>query len=198
MISAIETGGIGAYNIIESIGQGGFSEYFVNFIKIIWFLFLFFYYYTHTPLIFRVFRAMNTQTGELVAIKQIKSTSSPDEQSRSKEILIHKHLQHGNIIKFIESFVEEKEGLVFIVQELADGGELFEHVEPDTGFSEQVAHFYFVQMIRAIVCVCFIVLLFIFMLFLFYSILLILSLLSEISSQDRSVSSRFKVGKFIA
>ena len=75
-----------------------------------------------------------------------------DENKRkevTKEILIHQHLKHQNIIKLIEVF--ESSGYIFIVQELADGGELFEQIEPDVGFPEQVAHFYFVQLIRSIV-----------------------------------------------
>lgn len=56
-----------------------------------------------------------------------------------------------NIIQFIESF--EFSGSFYIVQELAEGGELFEQIEPDIGFPEQVAHFYFVQLIRSIVII---------------------------------------------
>ena len=67
----------------------------------------------------------------------------------TKEILIHQHLKHQNVIKFIEVF--EDSGYIYIVQELANGGELFEQIEPDVGFPEQVAHFYFVQLIRTIV-----------------------------------------------
>ena len=67
----------------------------------------------------------------------------------TKEILIHQHLKHQNVIKFIEVF--EDSGYIYIVQELASGGELFEIIEPDVGFPEQVAHFYFVQLIRTMV-----------------------------------------------
>lgn len=71
----------------------------------------------------------------------------------TKEILIHQILRNQNIIKFIESF--EHADNIYIVQELASGGELFEQIEPDVGFPEQVAHFYFVQLIRSIVKVVF-------------------------------------------
>lgn len=67
----------------------------------------------------------------------------------AKEVLIHQHLKHQNIIKFIEVFEEDE--FIYIVQELAGGGELFEQIEPDYGFPEQVAHFYFVQLIKSIV-----------------------------------------------
>lgn len=98
--------------------------------------------------VFRVFKATNRKTGELVAIKKLKLTEDRRKQA-AKEILIHQHLRNQNIIKFIETF--ESADSIYIVQELACGGELFEQVEPDVGFSEQVAHFYFVQLIRSIV-----------------------------------------------
>lgn len=66
-----------------------------------------------------------------------------------KETLVHKLLDHRNIIKFIE-FIEYNNHC-FIIQEWASGGELFEQIEPDVGFPEMVAHFYFVQLIHSIV-----------------------------------------------
>lgn len=98
--------------------------------------------------IFRVFKAINLETGNEVALKKIKL----DDESRrevAKEVLIHKLLRHQNIIKLIDSF--EYFDSVYIVQELAVGGELFEQIEPDVGFPEKVAHFYFVQLIRSMV-----------------------------------------------
>jgi len=71
----------------------------------------------------------------------------------TKEVLIHQLFRNQNIIKFIESF--EHSDNIYIVQEFASGGELFEQIEPDVGFPEQVAHFYFVQLIRSIVKVTF-------------------------------------------
>lgn len=99
-------------------------------------------------LLCRVFQAVHCKTGSIVAMKRLIL----DEDRRkeiAKEILIHQHLKHQNVIKFIEVF--ESSDLIFIVQELAHGGELFEQIEPDVGFPEQVAHFYFVQLIRSIV-----------------------------------------------
>jgi serine/threonine protein kinase len=88
------------------------------------------------------------ETGIEVALKKVKLD---DERRRevTKEVLIHKLLSHKNIIKFIDSF--EYSDNFYIVQELAAGGELFEQIEPDVGFPEKVAHFYFVQLIRSIV-----------------------------------------------
>lgn len=96
----------------------------------------------------RVFKAVNLETGQLVALKKLV-LSEERRKEVAKEVLIHQLLKHQNIIKFIESF--EHSDNIYIVQELASGGELFEQIEPDAGFPEQVAHFYFVQLIISIV-----------------------------------------------
>lgn len=104
---------------------------------------------------YRVFKAINLETGLLVALKELK-LNEECRREVAKEVLIHQLLRNQNIIKFIESFEHEEN--IYIVQELASGGELFEQIEPDVGFPEQMAHFYFVQLIRSIVkfsCVCF-------------------------------------------
>lgn len=95
-----------------------------------------------------MFKAKNCVTGEVVALKRLMLSEDRRKQI-NKEILIHQHLRNQNIIKFKESF--ENSDSIFIAQEFAEGGELFEQIEPDIGFPEQVAHFYFVQLIRSIV-----------------------------------------------
>ena len=91
---------------------------------------------------------MNHRTGETVALKKLKLDQDRKKQV-DKEILIHQHLKNQNIIKYIDHFEHLQD--IYIVQELAIGGELFEQIEPDSGFHEHVAHFYFVQLIRSIV-----------------------------------------------
>ena len=114
----------------------------------IWFCFFFNLIVIKTC--FRVFKAINCETGLKVAMKRIKIDENEKRRKEiKKEILIHQNLKHQNIIKFIEVFGSS--GYICFVQELAEGGELFEKIEPDVGFPEQVAHFYFVQLIRSIV-----------------------------------------------
>lgn len=99
-------------------------------------------------LYFRVFKGINLVNHEHVALKKLERTEVRRKEV-AKEVLIHQQLDNQNIIKFIESFDNSK--YIYIVQELAHGGELFEQIEPEVGFPEQVVHFYFVQLIRAIV-----------------------------------------------
>lgn len=98
-------------------------------------------------IVFRVFRVRDVGTGDELAMKKIRLT----EENRTllmKEMLIHQQLKHPNIIKCHQAY--ERSGYFYIIQELAVGGELFELVEPDCGFPEQVVHFYFVQLMQVV------------------------------------------------
>lgn len=58
-------------------------------------------------------------------------------------------MRHGNIVRFIHA--SEEGPTIFIVMALAVGGELFDRIEPDRGMPGNVAHFYFRQLISAVV-----------------------------------------------
>ncbi|KAF2431827.1 Pkinase-domain-containing protein [Tothia fuscella] len=66
------------------------------------------------------------------------------------EIQLHQHLgRHKNIIQFLSAGDDAL--YVWIAMELADGGDLFDKIEPDVGVpSEDIAHFYFTQLMSAI------------------------------------------------
>jgi serine/threonine protein kinase len=67
-------------------------------------------------------------------------------------------LNHPNIVNLIEyskdGVVEKsngtKEKVIFIVLELATGGELFDYVATTGKFSEKIARFYFHQLIEGL------------------------------------------------
>lgn len=62
---------------------------------------------------------------------------------------LHAHLgAHRNIIKFLS--YGEDEIWVWLCMELAEGGDLFDKIEADEGVGEDVAHFYFTQLVSAI------------------------------------------------
>ena len=65
------------------------------------------------------------------------------------EVSLHNHLGvHANIVQFFHS--EEDHTWRWIAMELADGGDLFDKIESDVGVGEDIAHFYFIQLVSAV------------------------------------------------
>ncbi|KAF2692157.1 serine/threonine-protein kinase-like protein chk1 [Lentithecium fluviatile CBS 122367] len=65
------------------------------------------------------------------------------------EIALHKYLgKHPHIIQCLHS--GEDPLWSWIAMELAEGGDLFDKIEADEGVPEDIAHFYFTQMISAV------------------------------------------------
>jgi serine/threonine-protein kinase Chk1 len=65
------------------------------------------------------------------------------------EIVLHSHLKkHPNIIHCLGS--GEDTLWTWIAMELAEGGDLFDKIEADEGVGEDIAHFYFSQLVSAV------------------------------------------------
>lgn len=65
------------------------------------------------------------------------------------EVTLHKHVgAHKNIIEFYDN--GEDSVWMWIAMELAEGGDLFDKIEADSGVSEDIAHVYFTQLINAV------------------------------------------------
>ena len=65
------------------------------------------------------------------------------------EISLHQHVTgHINIISFFDW--GEDPVWQWIAMEYADGGDLFDKIEADVGVPEDVAHFYFTQLVSAV------------------------------------------------
>lgn len=65
------------------------------------------------------------------------------------ETALHKHIgMHRNIIEFYDT--GEDPAWTWIAMELAEGGDLFDKIEADSGVSEDIAHVYFTQLINGI------------------------------------------------
>lgn len=125
------------YQIVELLGGGGFS---------------------------RVFRAINPSSSAhpQAAVKVVSyapsTTRHPvDRRALQKEVQIHSILKHENVLAFLGS-VEYAGGLqgthvpgLYILLELGAGGDLFDKIAPDVGIEEDLAHFYFVQLISGLV-----------------------------------------------
>lgn len=111
-----------------------------------------------------VYKVENTQTKETFALKSISKMdikkNSTLRHNISREIFIHKQLDHPNIVKFIESSEDSKRK--YIVLEYVDLGDLFdllysipENLDSDSEsesnqfFSEDEAMDYFYQLVSA-------------------------------------------------
>ena len=65
------------------------------------------------------------------------------------ETTLHKHVgNHRHIIEYYDS--GEDTAWMWIAMELAEGGDLFDKIEADSGVSEDIAHVYFAQLINAV------------------------------------------------
>lgn len=65
------------------------------------------------------------------------------------EVSLHSHIgQHPNIIEWFAS--GEDDIWKWIAMEFAEGGDLFDKIEADVGVNEDIAHFYFTQLVSGV------------------------------------------------
>ncbi|KAF6758989.1 CAMK/CAMKL/CHK1 protein kinase [Ephemerocybe angulata] len=120
------------YDLVLQIGGGGFSS---------------------------VFRAVHFDDHRVAACKVIyltEKTSDKDRKNWEKEMRVHSALKHENVLEFINAVVVELKHKeiyypgIYMLMELAAGGDLFDKIAPDRGVSDELAHFYFGQLIAGI------------------------------------------------
>lgn len=71
------------------------------------------------------------------------------EKDITKEVVLQsKCSKHPNILRLIDCNVSKD--YMWIIMEMADGGDLFDKIEPDVGVDSDVAQFYFQQLVSAI------------------------------------------------
>ncbi|KAF9445891.1 CAMK/CAMKL/CHK1 protein kinase [Macrolepiota fuliginosa MF-IS2] len=128
-MSAVKYPKIIGYELVEQIGGGGFSS---------------------------VFRAANLEEHRVAACKVIALTpGTTDKQRKSvdKEMRVHSALKHRNVLEFLNAVVVELKHAhlyfpgIYMLMELAAGGDLFDKIAPDVGVGDEVAHFYFGQLL---------------------------------------------------
>ena len=100
-----------------------------------------------------VFKVKHKITGEIRAMKIIKNTSVDDRAGVDnvkflKEIQVLKELDHPNIIKIFEYYVDNKNH--YIITELITGGELYETIAKSHKFNEKKAAFIMKQILSAL------------------------------------------------
>lgn len=96
-------------------------------------------------------RAINRETGITRAVKIIQKSGCPEAEIKRivKEVEILKKLDHPNIIKVFEFFIDDN--YLYIVTDLCTGGELFDKIISKKFFSEKEASDTMHQVLSAIV-----------------------------------------------
>ncbi|GAA5860103.1 hypothetical protein JCM8547_009178 [Rhodosporidiobolus lusitaniae] len=121
-----------------------------------------------------VYRALNPTSNHLAAIKIVPLHLSPSQQEQQavqakakqlvREMRIHETLKHRNILRLFGG--ETREGCsvemgerkstmdwppgLYMLLDLADGGDLFDKITPDVGVPEDIAHLYFKQLLSGL------------------------------------------------
>lgn len=93
-------------------------------------------------------RGTDVRTGLDCAVKSIKKAAVTEEVRLKEEIEIMRLLDHPNIIRFHESFEDPR--FIYLVLELCEGGELFDHIASSGIFTESIAAAYVRQMMLAL------------------------------------------------
>ncbi|CAP26947.1 Protein CBR-CHK-1 [Caenorhabditis briggsae] len=113
------------YRVIRTLGEGAFGE---------------------------VLLIVNNKNPDMaVAMKKMQITTQANTNNIRKEFLIQQKLSkvgHDNFIRAIGMRTEN--GFHFLFLEYADGGELFDKIEPDHGMPTAIAQFYFRQLIEGL------------------------------------------------
>ncbi|KRZ45265.1 Serine/threonine-protein kinase Chk1 [Trichinella pseudospiralis] len=93
---------------------------------------------------------LNRCTREAVAVKVIKTDPENEESVRNahKEALISRTMRHENVIA--SAGYRKENNIYYIFLEYAQGGELYDRIEPDVGTGVALAHKYFLELLSGI------------------------------------------------
>ena len=99
----------------------------------------------------KAFKAKHKLTKAIRCVKKIpkKDLADEDQKKLIQEVTILKTLDHPNILKVIEFYQNER--FFFIVTEYLEGGELFDRIMSEEGFSEEYACTVMEQILSAVV-----------------------------------------------
>ncbi|KAJ3107448.1 Chk1 protein kinase [Phlyctochytrium planicorne] len=93
--------------------------------------------------------AIHPDTGEQAAVKVVNKVFGANSKSNraaiEKEATIHRSVNHPNIISLYAT--AEDELAYYLIMEFGSGGELFDKIAPDIGVGENLAHFYYKQLV---------------------------------------------------
>ncbi|GAA5961762.1 hypothetical protein JCM3765_004062 [Sporobolomyces pararoseus] len=111
-----------------------------------------------------IYRALHNQLNTFAALKVVPFPLHHQQELEAKakqlvrEMRIHETLKHKNILQLFGG--ETRESLkvrgtewpmgLYMILDLADGGDLFDKIAPDVGLEEEIAHFYFRQLVSGL------------------------------------------------
>lgn len=116
------------YKVLEKIGTGSFGK------------------------VFKVFHIPSGQNRAMKVVKKEATKHQDDKRDNKKEFLkeieVLTLLDHPNILKVLEYFLDDNN--YYVVTELVNGGELFDHIQKIKHFSEEKACTVMIQILSAI------------------------------------------------
>ena len=93
----------------------------------------------------------NLQTGQLFAIKTHTTRDPEDIEAIRKEFLKVRALDHPNILKYHELYIDTNEGKVYLVMEYFNGSNLSEYIYAHSGLSQSALKDIFQQLFSCVV-----------------------------------------------
>ncbi|CAE6453519.1 APG_G0004710.mRNA.1.CDS.1 [Saccharomyces cerevisiae] len=85
---------------------------------------------------------------KFIHVPTCKKMGLSDKDITKEVVLQSKCSKHPNVLRLIDCNVSKE--YMWIILEMADGGDLFDKIEPDVGVDSDVAQFYFQQLVSAI------------------------------------------------
>lgn len=95
-----------------------------------------------------VYRAV-TNTGEEIALKMVRINNSVMKSMISREIAVLSQLNHPNILKYLDSKIEN-EDKYWIATEYCEGGDLEQYIEKSSSIKKETILFWFKELLGAL------------------------------------------------
>ncbi|GBP45167.1 hypothetical protein EVAR_95819_1 [Eumeta japonica] len=91
---------------------------------------------------------VHARTGESVALKMLRAENNEDTATAAREAALHRALRHPHVLRCLGERRHQTAHYMFL--EYAQGGELFDRIEPDVGMAEGAARRYWRQVLSGI------------------------------------------------
>lgn len=103
----------------------------------------------------RVYAGLNTDTGEIMAVKQITVDLNDDEhtehmKSLQREISFYKTLQHPHVVAYYGAYLDREQQLLFVFLEYVSGGSIASMLKRFGPFTEALTKRYTKQILRGL------------------------------------------------